>query len=168
MHKGIISGWLVGIVLSMNACDPRAQETPAAAFVVAPAVAASAIHRIGDFTANGRKKWEWEAGYGYIDRRGEFVIAPRDGRSRSFAANGLAAARSPGNKLWGYIDAHGHFVILSGRDSRKRRISRPMAWRWLRNRGKNMAILMKKARSPFVDWRDTCPTFASYLSQKIT
>lgn len=47
--------------------------------------------------------------WGYIDKKGSYVIAPQFSSAKPFAGNGLAAAKS--DDLYGYIDKTGAFLI---------------------------------------------------------
>lgn len=60
--------------------------------------------------------WDENGRYGYINEKGDYVIAPELSVARDFAENGLAPAGAKGDGVesglqWGYIDTTGNFVI---------------------------------------------------------
>ena len=61
----------------------------------------------GDFT-NGLSRWKFGKKYGFIDRTGKTVIAPKFDLTFQFS-EGLAAVMIGGK--WGYIDTAGRMVI---------------------------------------------------------
>ena len=49
--------------------------------------------------------------FGYIDKKGDYVIEPQYEFAGAFGANGLAGVQDADSSLWGYIDKKGDYVI---------------------------------------------------------
>jgi hypothetical protein len=89
--------------LAVNAWDTHFRE--------AINFAANGLALFGACGENGCDDYG-DSKYGYINERGEEVIAPRFDQAEDFAANGLARVKAGRwNGKWGYIDEQGEFVI---------------------------------------------------------